>query len=188
MTLWQMQSYFKCLFAVLADCHAKGIIHRDVKPANFLFNINTNIGTLCDFGLAQRYHPSEWYGRCLHSQPLVWAQHLTDVHNWSTTDMLHGYKLPETVDTHTQLMTQREDYDRLYARHLKKLNGGSAVPLPDARYELDGVGTAFVPNPRFEKELRKRVEKDAYAERWLPVCKQPPGTRVGYLKPEYEKR
>jgi cell division control protein 7 len=47
-----IRSYFRCLFRALRDVHSRDIIHRDVKPANFLFNPETGIGTLCDFGLA----------------------------------------------------------------------------------------------------------------------------------------
>lgn len=47
-----IKEYFRCMFRAFRDIHARKIIHRDVKPANFLFDPRTGIGTLCDFGLA----------------------------------------------------------------------------------------------------------------------------------------
>jgi cell division control protein 7 len=40
------------MFRALRDIHARGIIHRDVKPANFLFDPHRGEGTLVDLGLA----------------------------------------------------------------------------------------------------------------------------------------
>ncbi|KXN86110.1 Cell cycle serine/threonine-protein kinase hsk1 [Leucoagaricus sp. SymC.cos] len=63
-----IKSYLRCLLAALRDIHERRIIHRDVKPANFLFDPRTGIGTLCDFGLASRITSSVTsYGQCLHS-------------------------------------------------------------------------------------------------------------------------
>lgn len=44
-------------------------MHRDVKPANFLFNPETQQGVLCDFGLAERFEAQDWKGKCHHTCP-----------------------------------------------------------------------------------------------------------------------
>ncbi|KAI0722295.1 kinase-like protein [Cerioporus squamosus] len=64
-----VKAYFRCMFRALRDIHARGIIHRDVKPANFLFDPRTGIGTLCDFGLACRVEKGPTLGSCLHTTP-----------------------------------------------------------------------------------------------------------------------
>ncbi|KAJ7487428.1 kinase-like protein [Mycena galericulata] len=64
-----IKAYFRCMFRALCDIHSRKIIHRDVKPANFLFDPRTGQGTLCDFGLACRLDsmPTQTHGACFHT-------------------------------------------------------------------------------------------------------------------------
>lgn len=48
-----IKSYMRSLFSCLEQVHQHKIIHRDVKPANFLYNLESQTGVLIDFGLAQ---------------------------------------------------------------------------------------------------------------------------------------
>lgn len=48
-----IKTYIFELLNALKFVHSKGIIHRDVKPTNFLFNPELGRGVLVDFGLAE---------------------------------------------------------------------------------------------------------------------------------------
>ncbi|KAJ3496770.1 hypothetical protein NMY22_g19767 [Coprinellus aureogranulatus] len=71
-----IKEYMRCLLRALRDVHTRRIIHRDVKPANFLFDPRTGLGSLCDFGLAQKFDSKPpGYGACLHSTMEEGAPH-----------------------------------------------------------------------------------------------------------------
>ena len=53
MSFEKIQIYMYQLLTCLKKIHDVGIIHRDIKPDNFLFNYDTNECCLIDFGLAE---------------------------------------------------------------------------------------------------------------------------------------
>ena len=59
MTVADMRLYFRSLFTALRSVHEHHILHRDIKPTNFLYNPERSRGVLVDFGLAER-EGTEW--------------------------------------------------------------------------------------------------------------------------------
>ncbi|CAF0937734.1 unnamed protein product [Brachionus calyciflorus] len=57
-TIDEVKEYIKGLLIALNRVHQCGIIHRDVKPSNFLYDSKKKIYALVDFGLAQTYDSS----------------------------------------------------------------------------------------------------------------------------------
>ncbi|EON63909.1 CDC7 protein kinase [Coniosporium apollinis CBS 100218] len=60
MTVGDMRLYFRSLFTALRAVHANGILHRDIKPTNFLYSPQHSRGVLVDFGLAER-EGTDWH-------------------------------------------------------------------------------------------------------------------------------
>ncbi|KAF2402276.1 kinase-like protein [Trichodelitschia bisporula] len=54
MTVSDIRLYFRSLFTALKAVHEHEILHRDIKPTNFLYHPDRARGVLVDFGLAER--------------------------------------------------------------------------------------------------------------------------------------
>ncbi|CAH1643801.1 unnamed protein product [Spodoptera littoralis] len=54
----ELRHYMRALMVALRHVHSFGVIHRDVKPSNFLYDRDNKRYLLVDFGLAQRLCPA----------------------------------------------------------------------------------------------------------------------------------
>lgn len=75
MTIPDMAVYLRSLFTALSAVHRNHIIHRDIKPTNFLYDPSTQRGVLVDFGLAEREGEDTKPCYC-HEEPSVRRQRL----------------------------------------------------------------------------------------------------------------
>ncbi|CAG8838898.1 30577_t:CDS:2, partial [Racocetra persica] len=80
MTVEDIKSYFRSLFEALRDAHSHNIVHRDVKPGNFLYNMKEKKGILVDFGLAERL-----------SAPNSYLDKIYDVPNVGTVQVINRF-------------------------------------------------------------------------------------------------
>lgn len=61
MTSNDISRYIYCVLKALSFSHHRGIMHRDVKPGNIMWNMETKTASLIDWGLAEFYAPGEEY-------------------------------------------------------------------------------------------------------------------------------
>jgi len=70
MTVPDISIYLRSLFTALSSVHAHHILHRDIKPTNFLYDPATRRGVLVDFGLAEREGSDRTHCVC-HDDPVA---------------------------------------------------------------------------------------------------------------------
>ncbi|KAM6588395.1 hypothetical protein CsatA_011000 [Cannabis sativa] len=104
----QLQWYGYCMFRALSSLHKQGVIHRDVKPGNFLFSRKASKGYLIDFNLAMDLHQK--YGNTGKSKVGCSARNdqvkLLNTSSTQTKDR----KLPNTKSSETARLKTTNDF------------------------------------------------------------------------------
>jgi serine/threonine protein kinase len=179
--------------------HNQHIIHRDVKPANFLYDITTGDAVLCDYGLAQKIGGDEWFewkSDCLHSLPgPSWGG--LDGRARSTRKLektyggtpglcagLHGVKLAKPVSLYEQATAM----EREWAQEMDSLEerDDAGDPISEEEWKrLDAMKPWTMP-PGWRPDIKGRMhDRQAFLKSWrsaLDVAKQKGKQRPGVLK------
>lgn len=108
--------YFFQLLRALQYAHSNGIMHRDVKPHNVIFNTKTKKLTLIDWGLAEFYHPGTNYNIHVASRHFKPIELLVDyqLYDYSLDMWGFGVTLLGALFNKTPFFKGVDDYDMVH--------------------------------------------------------------------------
>ncbi|KAK4051272.1 Cell division control protein 7 [Microbotryomycetes sp. JL221] len=204
-TMPMIRSYMFSLLEALRATHIEMIIHRDVKPANFLFDTTTGVGVLCDFGLAQSVGGDEfyeWKGQCRHSLPgPMWAwpdgrqrakQWYSDVVDNTNQDNkppgllsgLHGVRMTKPFSLYSQWLQLELDWRAKKDQIKRAKSQGLTAKLEDS-VVYHNMKPSMMP-PEWIPDLKQRHrDKRPFYQNWQPARQGQSameGGKAGYLK------
>jgi serine/threonine protein kinase len=157
------------LAEALAHAHGRGVLHRDVKPANILVN-HYGRPLLADFNIAAHPHAVESQGADRVGGTLLYMapEHL---------DAFAGAAPPEVVDARSDVYSLGVVLFELLTGQLPFEDGGPDLPLREALPLLAAERRAHVPSPRqvcpevppvLDRVVRRCLESDP--ERRYPAA------------------
>lgn len=133
--------YLFQLLKALDFCHSQGIMHRDVKPLNILFDRNTKKLRLIDWGLADFYHPGQRYNIHVASRHFKPPELLLDYqcYDYSVDMWSFGVTMAGLIFKKTPFFRGNDDVDMI--NKIANVLGGQklaeyldkyGLPLPDS--------------------------------------------------------
>lgn len=152
----------------LAFTHAKGYLHRDIKPQNILVDSSTNKVFLCDFGSAKKFNKSEnnvayICSRYYRAPELIFAnlEYDSSIDIWSygclVAEMIHGkpfFQGESAVDQLIQIMKILGTPD---SSQLLYLNRNNALNCQFPSVKAFTVQKAFAGKPKEVGSLLNKV-------------------------------
>jgi serine/threonine-protein kinase len=200
-TLFETVRVTSAMCAALAEAHALGIVHRDIKPQNILFGTvgGNRLPKLADFGIAKWSADSEDSGQRAEDTAIVAGQKLAMYSpSWAAPEQLAGQPVSAATDIYSlacvaiYMMSGRAIFadEDVYAGYKKRRHADEHVkdalrPLdvPRAVIEVLTRALAFDPKKRLPKvedlsaELQQATEPATEEQPRLPPP-PPPGKKA----------
>lgn len=197
-SLFETVRVTSAMCAALAEAHALGIVHRDIKPQNILFGTvgGNKLPKLADFGIAKWSADTEDSGQRAEDTAIVAGQKLAMYSpSWAAPEQLAGQPVSPGTDIYSlacvavYMLSGRAIFadEDVYAGYKKRRHADehvrealSPLKIPAAVIDVMARALAFDPKKRLQKvdemsaELTNAVEPSTEEQPRLPPA-PPPG-------------
>ncbi len=181
-SLYETVRVTSAMCAALAEAHALGIVHRDIKPQNILFGTvgGTKLPKLADFGIAKWSADTEDSGQRAEDTAIVAGQKLAMYSpSWAAPEQLAGQPVSPATDIYSlacvavYMLSGRAIFadEDVYAGYKKRRHADEHVrealtplKIPKAVIDILSRALAFDPKKRIPKVEDLAAELQAATE------------------------